>query len=308
MDSTGFAPGAANGLAAPGPRTVYILVLNWNNWRDTNECLASLQNLTYDDWRVLVLDNGSTDDSVRRIRQRFPETEVTELAGNLGFAKGNNAGIRAALDRGAGYVWLLNNDTKVDAQALSAMVDVAESDLEIGAVGSTIYSMAEPARLQAWGGGRINFWLGRSTHFVNAVQDDKIHFLTGASLLLRREAVESLGLLDDGFFMYWEDADYCFRLRRSGRRLAVAAKSKIWHREQGSVGKKSALLITYFNRSAVRFFRRHARFPLVPVCTGIAGRLVKFALAGDWRRIRAVLGADIQGPDVAVQRRRGSAV
>src|SRR5712692_7725778 len=87
---------------------VYVLLLNWNNWKDTNECLASLRNLDYDGWKVIVLDNGSTDGSVQRIREKHPEVEIMELGENLGFAKGNNAGIRAALERGAEYVWVLN--------------------------------------------------------------------------------------------------------------------------------------------------------------------------------------------------------
>src|SRR6266446_1270900 len=179
---------------------VYVLVLNWNNWRDTNECLASLHGLDYDNWKVIVLDNGSTDGSVDRIRERFPEVEVMELSENLGFAKGNNAGIRAALERGADYVWLLNNDTTVDRNALRALVEKAEEGPKIGAVGSAIYFMSEPERLQAWGGGYVDFWLGRGHRFLRPVADERIQFLTGASLLLRRSALESLGLLDEGFF------------------------------------------------------------------------------------------------------------
>src|SRR5215472_8148560 len=99
-------------------RQVYILLHNWNNWKDTSDCLASLQALDSDNWKVLVLDNGSTDGSVQRIRDRFPEVEIVELGENLGFTKGNNAGIRLALERGADYVWLLNNDTVVDPKAL----------------------------------------------------------------------------------------------------------------------------------------------------------------------------------------------
>jgi GT2 family glycosyltransferase len=271
----------------PEPR-VYVLVLNWNNWKDTIECLASLESLDYGNRKVIVLDNGSTDGSVQRIRDKFPEVEVMELGENLGFGRGNNAGIRAALERGAEYVWLLNNDTTADPVALRAMVDVAEADPKVGAVGSAIYSTAEPEHLQAWGGGYVNFWLGRSRHFLSAVSDEKIEFLTAASLLLRRPVLESLGLFDEGFFMYWEDADYCFRLRRAGWRLAVAGESRVWHKEQGSIGKKSALLDTYFNRSATLFFKKNAPIPFLSIWTGIALRIAKRAMAGDWKRARAV--------------------
>jgi GT2 family glycosyltransferase len=266
---------------------VVILLLNWNNWRDTNECLESLRGLDYDNCNVIVLDNASTDGSVEQIRERFPEVEIMELGENLGFARGNNAGIRAALKRGAEYVWLLNNDTMVDPGALRAMVERAEADPEVGAVGSAIYSVGEPERLLAWGG-YVNFLLGRSRHFLSPVPDEKIDFLTAASLLLRRSVLESLGLLDDGFFMYWEDADYCFRLRSAGWRLAVAGNAKVWHKEQGSVGKKSALLDTYFNRSAARFFERNARIPFISTWAGISLRIAKRAIRGDLKRVRAI--------------------
>ena len=145
---------------------VCIIVLNWNGWADTCHCLSSLQHLTYSNYRILVVDNGSTDDSVEQIRTQFPGIELVEAGSNLGFASGCNAGIARALAAGADYVWLLNNDTTVDASALGGLVDKASSGLRIGAVGSAIYFTEEPNRLQAWGGGAVNFWLGRSRHFL----------------------------------------------------------------------------------------------------------------------------------------------
>jgi GT2 family glycosyltransferase len=267
---------------------VGIVLLNWNGWRDTVECLTSLEKLNYRDFRVVVVDNGSTDDSVPQIRRAFPDVSIVEAGKNLGFAGGCNTGVRHALEQDAEYVWLLNNDTTVDPRALGAMVEMADADAKLGAVGSAIYSAAEVDRLLAWGGGYINFWLGRSRHFLSFVPNDKIEFLTGASLLLRRAALLSVGLLDEGFFMYWEDGDYCFRLRQAGWKLAVAGDSLVWHKEQGSVGKKSALLDTYFNRSAKRFFARHAPIPFISICAGIGLRTAKRVLAGNWERAHAV--------------------
>jgi GT2 family glycosyltransferase len=269
-------------------KRVFVLVLNWNNWMCTLDCLASLGHLDYENCKVIVIDNGSTDASVEQIGKRFPDVEIIQLAENVGFAGGNNEGIRVALGGGADYVWLLNNDTIVDRKALRAMVDRAEQDPKIGAVGSAIYSIEDRQQLQAWGGGYVNFWLGRSRHFLSPVPDEKIEFLTGASLLLRRSVLESVGLLDEGFFLYWEDADYCAHLRRTGWRLAVAGDSKVWHKENATVGKKSPLLDTEFNKAAVRFFARHAPVPMFSVFVGTGLRLAKRALAGDWRRFRAV--------------------
>lgn len=267
---------------------VHVVVLNWNGWSDTSACLSSLQRLNYRDFRVVVVDNGSTDDSVSRIRRQFPEVALIETGKNLGFAAGCNVGMAHSLAQRTDYIWLLNNDTTVHPAALQALVDVAESDRRTGAVGSAIYSADNPQRLEAWGGGCVNFWLGRSRHFLQPVSDKKIHFITGASFLLSRTVVESQGFFDERFFMYWEDADYCFRLRRSGWGLAVAGESKVWHKGSASVGNRSALMDTYFNASAARFFQKHSWVPAVPLCTGVGLRLAKRALAGDWDKVRAV--------------------
>jgi GT2 family glycosyltransferase len=269
-------------------RQVFIVLLNWEQWRLTVECLISLQAINYEEWKVIVLDNGSRDDSVDRIREKCPDVEVVELGENLGFAKGNNAGIRMALERGAEYVWLLNSDTTVDALALQALVEEAEADPKVGAVGSAIYHAADPERLQAWGGGRVNFWLGRSRYFTTAVNDDQIEFLSGASLFLRRSALESLGLLDEGFFFYWEDTDYCFRLRRAGWRLVVAGESKVWHVGEASVGKTSTRLDDFFSASAVRFFEQHSPVPWVSVWLGVTLRVLKRLVRGKWNNALTV--------------------
>jgi GT2 family glycosyltransferase len=269
-------------------KSVLIIVLNWNGWRDTVKCLTSLERLTYRNFRVFVVDNDSTDDSVSQIRHAFPNVAIIEAEKNLGFAAGCNLGIRRALQEDAEYVWLLNNDTTVDPGALGAMVEMAEADPKVGAVGSAIYSTVQADQLLAWGGGYINFWLGRSRHFLDSVPNNEIEFLTGASLLLRRCALDSVGLLDEGFFMYWEDGDYCFRLRKAGWTLAVAGDSLVWHKEQGTVGKKSTLLDTYFNRSATRFFARHAPIPFISIWVGVGLRIAKRIFLGDWKRARVV--------------------
>lgn len=267
---------------------VCTIILNWNGWRDTAACVSSLRQLRHQNQHTIVVDNGSTDRSVSHLRAEFPGLSIIETGSNLGFAAGCNVGIRRALEMGADFVWLLNNDTIVDPEALQCLVSKAQRDRRIAAVGSAIYFMEEPHRLQAWGGGRVNFWLGRSRHFLAPVRDDTVDYITGASMLVSRAALESVGLLDEQFFMYWEDADFCFRLRKAKWKLAVAGDSKIWHKESASVGKKSVSLDQYFNASATQFFRRHAAIPFVPHWTGAGLRLAKRALNGDWQRIRAV--------------------
>jgi GT2 family glycosyltransferase len=265
--------------------------LNWNGWPHTTSCLRSLQELDYDNHEVIVVDNGSTDDSVRRLRHEFPSTELIQTNKNLGFAGGCNVGIRRAFQKGARFVWLLNTDSIVDPQALDSLVKTANLDSRIAAVGSAIFCMDEPERLQAWGGGRVNFLLGRSRHFLQPVRDAELDYITGASILLRRAALESAGLLDEGFFFFWEDADLGFRLRKANWTLAVAAGSKIWHRESASLRGKGTLLDSHFNRAAIRFFHKHALIPQIPIYFGMTLRVLKRVLSGDWDRARAVWSA-----------------
>lgn len=268
---------------------VQILLLNWNAWHDTLECLHSIIGLEYLDYQIIVVDNGSEDDSVRQIREEYPNLKIIKNEDNLGFGGGCNVGIRYALEQGAEFVWLLNNDTQVDPGALGAMVRLANSDHRVAAVGSVLYYMDSPTQVQAWGGGRVNLWTGLSKHFHAQADDCKFHYLTAASLLLRLEALQHVGLFDERmFFMYWEDVDLCFRLRQAGWKLSVARDACVWHKESASLSGRKPLLDTYFGASSLRFYRRHAPLPWIPILLTTAGRFIKRALKGDWARVRAV--------------------
>lgn len=274
---------------------VYIVLVHWNSWNDTSTCLAALESLSYSNHKVIVSDNGSVDDSVSRIRQRFPWAEVILNGQNLGFPGGSNAGIRRALTEGADYVWLLNNDAVPDPAALDALVDKAESDRQIGAVGSAIYWMERPAELQAWGGGYVNFWLGRTRQFLRPVADDRVQYITGASLLIPRRVLETVGLLDEEIFLYWDDPEYCWRLRRAGWKLAVAGNSKIWHKGMSAYGRKNPKLDTFYNNSAARFFSQHSPTPLLSLAMGTGLRIAKRLISGDWERAQAIWTGARQG-------------
>lgn len=263
---------------------VCIIVLNWNGWQDTIDCLASLQNLNYANHEILTIDNGSTNDSVRRINERFPKIPITRLERNLGFSGGCNVGIRHALASGAQYVWLLNNDTKVEPRTLEAMVEVAEKDPRVGAVGSVLYDMHNPDRVQAWGGGKVNLWFGRSSLCAEQTPEDELSYVTGASLMLRKQSIEQVGLFDEAFFMYWEDVDLCFRLRKAGWKLAVARDSQVWHKESASVDTKRIAFDRYLWTSTVHFCDRHAPLSLIPKVVATARMVAKRILRFQWMR------------------------
>ena len=268
-------------------KRVAVVVLNWNGWKDTISCVESLRQLDYPNFWLIVVDNASTDDSVTRIKQALPDVELMQTTENLGFGGGCNAGIRRALDDGADYVWLVNSDAVAEKAALSALVQVAEENEALGSVGSVLYEYGQAGKVQLWGGGRVNLWTGQSRHQLVSGWPD---FISGASLFLRRAALEEVGLFDQKtFFMYWEDTDIHFRLRKAGWRLAVAADSRLWHKQSASLGKKSPLLDQYFVQSAVRFFKRHAPYPFIPISLMLTRMLARRVLRGQFKRSRAVL-------------------
>ncbi|ATY83851.1 glycosyltransferase family 2 protein [Kyrpidia spormannii] len=269
--------------------SVYIVVINWNGYEDTSRCLTSLRDLEYPTYRIIVIDNGSDDGSVELLRKNYPNVIILEAKENVGFARGNNIGIRYALNHYAAYVWLLNNDTTVSRTALFELVQVAESDVTIGAVGSVVYYMNCPEKIQVWGGGWVNTWIGRAGHFITPVPSQRLDYVVGASILLRSDALRDVGYLDEDYFMYWEDTDISFRLRKAGWKLAVAPNSKVFHKVSGSIGEGSEAFHFYFNRSAKRFFQRYCVMPWVPISIGVGGRLAKLVVKKNWKAVRAIV-------------------
>ena len=268
-------------------KRVEIIVLNWNGWRDTLACVASLQQLDYPNFGLVVIDNDSSDASPQQIAAHRPEVELILSGSNRGFGGGCNIGIQRALARGADYVWLINSDATVATAALTALVQTAESDGSIGAVGSVLFDAGSIDHLQLWGGGKVKLWSGRSHHQRTPAALD---FVSGASLLLRREALLQVGGFDEqSFFMYWEDTDLGFRLRKAGWQLAVAQASHVWHKQSASLGQRSPLLDEYFTCSGVRFLRRHAPVPLLSVSVLLGVLLMKRLFMGELARARAVL-------------------
>ena len=240
---------------------VACIILNWNGWRDTLECLDALKDCTYPQLTVIVVDNGSSDDSVARIRAAHPDVLLLESGSNLGFAGGNNIGIRYGLAHGADYLWLLNNDTKPAPDALSALVAKALTDKHIGAVASICYYADSPSTVQAWAGSRVNLWIGYGRITTQPHSDDWFHTLNGTSMLVARIAIEDAGLLDQGFFLYWEDTEFCLRLRKKGWRIAAAPDSRVLHKVNASTGGNGLILDRHHTASGLRILQLHSPAP-----------------------------------------------
>lgn len=278
---------------------VVAVVVNWNGWRDTLSCLESLVKQDYAAQQIVVVDNASTDDSVERIRAAFPEIPVLVAERNRGFAAGSNLGIRYALEHGAAFVWLLNNDTVAPPDTLRKLIASA-ADVKVGAVGTVLRYFADPKQIQAWGGGSTTRSMGFVHHFDAPAEMGRNSYLTFASVLLRREMLESVGLLDEAYFMYFEDSDLCFRARAAGWRLAVAEDTAVLHKEGASNGSssaasssaakgKSARLDRIVTASGLRFLDRYGQPRWMAKPLFVMSRVGKRALRGNFEGVRAVL-------------------
>ena len=241
---------------------VFTIILNWNGLADTHECLQSLRHVAYDNQRVVVVDNGSEAAEAAALREEFADSiHLIESARNLGFASGANLGIRYALENDADYVLLLNNDTTVDPPFLTALVEAAESRADTAACSPKAYYYDEPQVIYSTGGG-VNLWTATARQ-VGRGQPDRGQFerpatrdyADGVCMLIPRRALETVGLLDEDYFAYWEETDWCVRAGGKGLRCYYVPGAKIWHKAARAQTPTSRY---YFlvRRNALMFVRK----------------------------------------------------
>jgi len=233
-------------------RCVGVVILNWNRRDDTLACLRSLQQVDFPcEHFVVVADNGSADGSPEAIRREFPDVVRVENGANLGYAGGNNRGIERALALGSDLVWVLNNDTRVERNALVELLRALELHPDAGALASKTLFMDDPSRIMSAG----NRWQGpQFEQLAYGVADGTPEFeqlretayAEGCSLLMTRPALEKAGLFDERFFLCWEDADWSYRVRQQGFRILIVPASRVLHRGSASFGGTESPLLTYF--------------------------------------------------------------
>lgn len=252
-----------------GQPNVYIILINWNQLELTLDCIDSLKNVDYYNYKIILIDNNSVIDPSPEIEERYTDVIILRQNTNLGFSAGNNVGIKYALENGADYVLLQNNDTIVDNSFLKVLVErFIDDSTGIGAISPKIYYLKGKNNI-IWGmGGKINFWKGTSRSHLQGALDNGRDFegefepdyLTGCSILLPAEVIEKVGFLDENYFAYYEDADYSQRLKKHGYKIVVEPSSKVWHIAGGSGGKSGLRpYILYLNiRNSIWFFLRHA--------------------------------------------------
>ena len=244
---------------------VVVVVLNWNGRMDTLACLDSLADVTYPNWEVIVVDNGSEDGSVEAIRKAHPAATVIESAENLGFAGGNNLGLEAALRRSADFILLLNNDTIVAPDVLSAFVTAAREHPDAGAYSGRIYFLSDPQRLW-YAGTRWSPPDAAFEHIGQGVVDGgnsfeevrETDYACGCAMFLRASAVRGIGPLDERFFLLFEETDWCSRAKRAGLRSLFVPQARLWHRVSAALGGRGVPLYEYFyTRNRLLYARMH---------------------------------------------------
>lgn len=248
---------------------IYIILLNWNNYHDTGSCIDSLLQIKKPEFRFLIVDNASTDDSYSNIikhltnisNSSYVEVAEDELDNtplhadvkatvikankNHGYGGGNNLGLQYAMAQSdCEYMWVLNNDTEVDPNSLNILVERMQSDKQIGICGSRLVYYYERDKLQGLGG-KYNKWLCTTKHhraFNLAVQrfndedeSQSIDYVIGASLFMSKELIQNVGYFDNDYFLYFEELDLCKRAKRAGFKIAVASDSIVFHKEGASI-------------------------------------------------------------------------
>jgi len=246
------------------PPRIAVIILNWNGKDDTLACLESVTSIDYPDFQAVVVDNGSSDGSVEAFRQAFPQVTVLETGKNLGYAGGNNVGIRWALDQGFDGLLVLNNDTVVDRHILHAFATAQQRFPKAGVFGAKIYYHAQPDVLWFAGGA----WHPESLRFRHIGKDKSdgpefsaaraFDYVTGCALYASADVFRTIGLFDEAFFLTYEETDWCYRARAQRFECIYIPEAILWHKVSVSFGGPTSPLVNYFmTRNILLWARKH---------------------------------------------------
>lgn len=240
---------------------IFVIILNFNCGGEAVECVKSVLAGTIKSWEIVVIDNASEDDSVQSIKSAFPKVKIIQNEENLGYAGGNNIGIREALKNGADYILILNPDVIVKKDAVKQLVAVAKI-AGAGIVGPKILTSGD----KIWSAGGIIDKKRFTAGLIGLGETDRgqyrvnknVDFVSGTAMLVKREVFEKVGLLDERYFLYYEDVDFCQRAKGAGFKIIFTPKAIVVHEESASVSKKPGLKEYYLARNHCLFLERWA--------------------------------------------------
>lgn len=242
---------------------VAIIVLNYNNAEDTLECLKSLEQLTYENYHVLVVDNFSTDDSVKKLQTSAFSFELIESQKNGGYAFGNNLGIKQALNNKFDYVCILNNDVIVEQDFLEKMVAYANEHPEIGVIGPRV-CLYEDTNILESAGSNVNMNFGKVTRLYHGKKEESVlgkvipcDYIGGACMLVRSNVIKEVGFIPEDYFLFYEENEWCLKIKQAGFEVTCFADAKVVHKGSATINKVSGLSEYFMYRNLVVFMKRN---------------------------------------------------
>lgn len=269
---------------------VYTVILASHRLNDILDCLESISKTNYENNRTILLESRLGVDFLETVKREYPEVQIISLTENHGYAGNNNIGIRAAMDQGADWVLLLNDDTVLDPFCISSMIEAADRDSRVGIAGPMVYHFDEPDVIQSAGGrlGRawqsIHMGLNETDHgqYANVRQ---VEWISGCALLVRCALVKHIGPLDQDYFLYWEEIEWCIRAGRAGWKILHIPYAKLWHKGVRRDYEPSPYVTYYMTRNYLRTLTKHKAPILIRVIAlaGVFRNLVSWSVKPRWR-------------------------
>lgn len=280
---------------------VSIISVNYNQLKATCDFLDSVRKISYPNTEIILVDNNSKEDPGPVIEEKYPEVKLIKSAENLGFAGGNNLGIRAAKGK---YFMMLNNDTEVEPGFLEPLVEAMENDPQTGMTGSKVKFFDQPDTIQFAGATPMTRFTATS-HFIGFQEKDmgqydeqkNTPYIIGAAMMTSREVCQKAGLMADFFFLYYEELDWQERIKKAGYKLSYVPDSVVYHKESLSVGKESPLQAYWITRNRLLLIRRNSTSTEVLISfiylsfVALPYRMLKYILKRNWRSLKAVIVA-----------------
>lgn len=276
---------------------ISIVTINFNQINTTRELLHSLRKITYPNIEIIIVDNASENDDCRKLPEEFPEIKLICNEKNLGFAGGNNTGIRTAT---GDYIMLINNDVEVTPGFLEPLVEVFDRDPKAGMVSPKIVYHNRNELIQYAGSEGINPWTGRGRKIGRSEIDQgqfnhvkETQLAHGACMMVNKKFIQEVGLLHEDYFLYYEEHDWAEHAKRKGFKIYYTGKSKVYHKESTSTGRNSPLKTYYQTRSRIIFLKRNSSFPqsvsalAMFIFLAIPKNILKFLAKLDFKNLKA---------------------